>query len=130
MSVALHGTLRAAGIYTANIEGEEMMLSLWSFLTFCLWLCTFNANLAISALFFTLSLLFAFLAAGQRHETMLKFSGGWGIFVAMIAFYAGTAALMEDVYGRPILPVFPFASIDQSSHRKTSAKDVCDVEAA
>lgn len=122
MSIAINGTLKNVytgdlthTVYTAGVKSDEMMLSVWGILTFLLWLCTFSMNFAISSLFFTLSLLFWFLAAGNTNATLQKFAGGWGILVSAIAFYIGTAQLMEDVYGRPILPLFPFKPVNKLS---------------
>lgn len=69
-------------------------------------------SLVTSALFFSLALLFFFLAAGvgtsEAAHNVTKFAGAWGFLVAAIAFYDGTAALMKDVYGKDILPVGRF----------------------
>jgi hypothetical protein len=88
--------------------------------TFIFWLCTFTTNLFTSALFLSLALLFWFLAGGQTADpndsarvTLTKFAGGWGFFVAFLALYDGTAALMKDVYGKPILPVFPLKPVNK-----------------
>lgn len=100
------------------IEGERMMLSLWGILTFLFWLCTFSMNLITSALFLSLALLFFFLAGGQpqsEHMNWMKFAGIWGFWTAFLAFYDGIAALMKEVYGKQILPVFPFKPINKIS---------------
>jgi uncharacterized protein len=126
MSIALHGTLTAAGIYQGNtptdnavvMHAEQLMLSLWGIITFIFWLCTFSMNAAISSLFFTLSMLFFFLAGGQNPNSaaavnLKKFAGGWGMLVAAIAFYCAAAQLFEDCYGKPILPTYPFKAINK-----------------
>lgn len=102
----------------APVSGERTMLILWGIVTFLFWLCTFSMNLVTSSLFFTLALLFWFLAGGQpqaTHMNWMKFAGAWGWLVAFIAFYDGTAALMREVYGKQILPVFPFKTINRIS---------------
>lgn len=111
MAVALNGTLIKAGVYLPSVKGEEMMLSLWGIYTFLLWLCTFTSNLVLSALFLTLSLLFFFLAGGQTNHTLMKFAGVWGFIVSAIAWYLAVSNLLEELYGRPILPIFPFKPI-------------------
>lgn len=122
MSMAIYGTLVAAKIYAPGHQAEQMVLSLWGIITFLLWLCTFNSNVSLSSLFFTLSLLFWFIAGGLDHPNgFLKFAGIWGFIVAAIAFYTGTAALMEDVYGREILPVFPLGKTRAERNAKLAA---------
>lgn len=129
MAVALDGTLRTAGVYTGvDLKGEQMMLSLWGILTFILWLCTFSMNVAISSLFFTLSLLFWFLAGGQKNATLLKFAGGWGILVSAIAFYCALAALMEDCYNKPILPTWPLKAINNVQLHNIGTKRNIEVD--
>ncbi|GAB4816913.1 hypothetical protein N2152v2_003959 [Parachlorella kessleri] len=98
------------------VSGERTMLILWGIVTFILWLCTFSMNLVTSSLFLTLSLLFWFLAGGQpqeEHRNWMKFAGAWGWLVAAIAFYDGAAALLKEVYGTQVLPVFPFKPINR-----------------
>ncbi|KAL6775917.1 GFY1 [Auxenochlorella protothecoides x Auxenochlorella symbiontica] len=113
MAVALNGTLVAAGVYPTSVKGEEMMLSLWGIYTFLLWLCTFSSNLALSSLFLSLALLFFFLAGGQTNHNLMKFAGVWGFIVSAIAWYLAVATLMEELYGRVILPIVPFAPINK-----------------
>ena len=79
------------------------------------WLCTFSTSVVTSWLFLSLSMLFFFLAKAQFSSSFGKFAGGWGFMVAFVAFYDGLAALMKDVYGRPILPVFPLKPINKVS---------------
>ena len=87
--------------------------------TFLLWLCTFHTNLVTSWLFLSLAILFWLLAGGvgtsDARVTLTKVAGGWGFMVAAVAFYDGTAALMKDVYGKQILPVFPLKPVNKVS---------------
>lgn len=143
MSIAIHGTLVAAKVYQGNtpddnavvMKTEQMMLSLWGFITFIFWLCTFSMNAAISSLFLSLALLFWFLAGGQNPNSqasvnLKKFAGGWGMLVATIAFYCAAAQLFEDSYGRPILPTMPFKAINKRQLGNIGTKHYVDVPAA
>ena len=100
--------------------------------TFLLWLCTFHTNLVTSWLFLSLALLFWFLAggvgSGDERTTLTKFAGGWGFMVAAMAFYDGTAALMKDVYGKQILPVFPLKPVNKVSLGDFGTKRFVDPE--
>ncbi|KAL4435422.1 hypothetical protein ABPG77_006184 [Micractinium sp. CCAP 211/92] len=138
MSLAIFNTLVAAGVYgqgaaAAVTKGDRLMLTLWGILTFLLWLCTFHTNLVTSWLFLSLALLFWFLAGGvgtsSERVTLTKFAGGWGFMVAAVAFYDGTAALMKDVYGKQILPVFPLKPVNKVSLGDFGTKRFVDPEA-
>jgi hypothetical protein len=101
--------------------------------TFLLWLCTFHTNLVTSWLFFSLAILFWFLAGGtgtsESRTTLTKVAGGWGFMVAATAFYDGTASLMKDVYGKQILPVFPLKPVNKVSLGDFGTKRFVDPEA-
>ena len=53
------------------------------------------------------------MGTSSERVTLTKFAGGWGFMVAAVAFYDGTAALMKDVYGKQILPVFPLKPVNK-----------------
>lgn len=88
---------------------------MWGIYTFILWLCTFSTNVIFSATFLTLSLLFFFLAGGQENHNFLKFAGAWGYLVAGLAWYLAASLLMEELYGKSPLPLFPLKPIHQIS---------------
>jgi len=48
--------------------------------------------------------------------------------VAAVAFYDGTAALMKDVYGKQILPVFPLKPVNKVSLGDFGTKRFVDAE--
>jgi hypothetical protein len=87
--------------------------------SFLLWLCTFHTTAVTCWLFFSVSILFWLLAAGvgtsAANVTLTKFAGGWGFMVSAVAFYDGAAALMKDVYGRQVLPVWPLKPVNKLS---------------
>ncbi len=61
-------------------------------------------------------------------QTLTKVAGGWGFMVAAVAFYDGTAALMKDVYGKQILPVFPLKPVNKVSLGDFGTKRFVDAE--
>mgnify|MGYP006969311591 CR=1 FL=1 len=61
-------------------------------------------------------------------QTCTKVAGGWGFMVAAVAFYDGTAALMKDVYGKQILPVFPLKPVNKVSLGDFGTKRFVDAE--
>ena len=63
--------------------------------TFFLWLATFNLNVITSLLFITLSILFWLLAAANFHSSIAKGSGGFGFFVAFLAYYGALPSHLQ-----------------------------------
>jgi succinate-acetate transporter protein len=58
----------------------------------------------IQSIFFTLTVLFFLLAAGQYDETIHMVAGYWGILCAFTAIYTAWALLTNEVYGKTLLP--------------------------
>jgi succinate-acetate transporter protein len=133
MSLAIYTTLTSSGVFEPSpTKGDRLMLTLWGILTFLMWLCTFHTTLVTSWLFLSLAMLFWFLAGGvgegEARATLTKFAGGWGFMVAATALYDGTAALMKDVYGMQILPVFPLKPVNKVSLGDFGTKRFMDTD--
>jgi len=82
-------------------------LIMWGIFTLLLFIGTLRISRALQVVFATLTILFFLLAAGDAtgNESLKTFTGYEGIVCGLSAIYTGTAALMNDVYGRLILPV-------------------------
>ncbi|KAK9797795.1 hypothetical protein WJX73_006609 [Symbiochloris irregularis] len=107
LGYGIYGILVSGKVLTgAEAEGEQAFLALWAIFTFCLFLQTFNINVALLLLFWFLTLAFALLSAGPNHPRVVKAGGYFGIAAAFMAFYTALAELTEEVYRRTILPVF------------------------
>lgn len=112
-SVAIYSTLTKMAssvdgkpLLAPSVDGEAFMLAAFGVLTLILACCTFAMNGVLVALFWTLALLFFFLCGGMYNHTMHQFAGWFGLVVAAIAVYAAAAELINDTYGRAILPIF------------------------
>jgi succinate-acetate transporter protein len=55
----------------------------------------------------TLFILFFLLAAGVTNSGVHTIAGYEGILCGITAMYAGIAQVLNEVYGRTVLPVFP-----------------------
>jgi uncharacterized protein len=82
-------------------------LMVWGIFTGLLFIGTLKLTRALQFVFATLTLLFFLLALGNYtdNEAILKFAGYEGIICGGSAIYAGIASLLNEVYGRKLLPL-------------------------
>ncbi len=82
-------------------------LFVWGIFTFILFLGTFRTTIALMVVFFSLTVLFCMLgfadATGNKALTIV--AGYEGIFCGMSAVYVGAAQILNEVYGRTVLPL-------------------------
>ncbi|KAI0364895.1 FUN34 transmembrane protein [Pilatotrama ljubarskyi] len=98
--------LPGSGITAAYTSESELNSALgiylftWMIVTFLLFIATLRRNMGLVVLFFFLTITFALLGAGKfstaHAVTLDKAGGGFGIITAMIAFYVGTAEMLND----------------------------------
>jgi hypothetical protein len=96
------------GWVTAPSSGAMVAyLSLWGLFTLLLFFGTLKLNRALQFVFATLTILFALLAIGDCTEnTSIKHLAGYeGIVCGASAIYTGVAVLLNEVYGRTVLPI-------------------------
>ena len=89
----------------------------WGFFTFCMFVGTLRLNVALQVVFGTLTVLFVLLAAHDwmvakgvaqsTCDTLLHVAGWEGIVCGLSAVYAGVAQVLNEVYGKVILPICP-----------------------
>jgi len=82
-------------------------LLLWGIFTLLLFIGTLKLNRALQFVFATLTILFFLLAIGNytENENIIKFAGYEGIICGSSAIYTGIANLLNEVYGRKVLPL-------------------------
>jgi uncharacterized protein len=81
-------------------------LALWGLFTLCLFFGTLRLNRALQFVFATLTILFILLAAEHAgYESVGKFAGYEGIICGLSAIYAGIANVLNEVYGKVVLPL-------------------------
>lgn len=82
-------------------------LFMWGLFTFGMFIGTLKLNRALQVVFLSLVILFWLLAL--HHATGNRAIGtlaGWeGIFCGLSAFYASIAQVLNEVYGRTVLPI-------------------------
>jgi succinate-acetate transporter protein len=82
-------------------------LLLWGIFTLLLFIGTLRLSRALQFVFATLTLLFFLLAIGNytENESIIKVAGFEGIVCGGSAIYTGIANLLNEVYGRKVLPL-------------------------
>jgi succinate-acetate transporter protein len=84
-------------------------LFFWGLFTLMMFVGTLRLNGALMAVFGTLWVLFFLLAAGQFTGSAVigQVAGYEGILCGLTAFYTAIAQVLNEVYGRTVLPVWP-----------------------
>ncbi|MGH2888672.1 MAG: acetate uptake transporter [Solirubrobacteraceae bacterium] len=91
-------------------HGVSMYLLCWGFFTFYMWIGTFKLNTALFWVFLTLWVAYLLLGLGGLGggSTTITHIGGYvTIACAIIAWYTGAALVLNDTYGRTLLPLGP-----------------------
>ena len=107
--VALH-FLPALGLSSAaSPTSIAAYLIIWGLFTALMSIATFKANRGLQVVFISLSLLFFILAAGDLTGfPPIRILGGYeGIFCGSSAVYLAIAEILNETYGKTILPIGP-----------------------
>ncbi|KAF9436051.1 hypothetical protein BGZ76_004930 [Entomortierella beljakovae] len=86
----------------------------WGIFTFILWIATLRSTIALSSMFFTLTLTFLFLSSGHLAHMSpdnypTKIGGGLGLLTAFLAWYNAAAGLFTPNHTFISLPVGPLS---------------------
>jgi succinate-acetate transporter protein len=82
-------------------------LSVWGIFTFCLFFGTLRLSRALQFVFASLTILFALLVWGDASgDAGIKHLAGYeGIICGASAVYTGIAGVLNEVYGKTVLPI-------------------------
>ncbi|WP_080145998.1 acetate uptake transporter [Marinilactibacillus piezotolerans] len=88
-------------------EAMAAYLFMWGLFTLVLFIGTFRINRALQVVFGTLALLFFLLALGDftGSEMIITIAGYEGIFCGFSAIYAGLAQVINELYGKSLMPI-------------------------
>jgi uncharacterized protein len=91
----------------ASDKGMCAYLIMWGIFTLFLFFGTLKLNRALQIVFGTLVILFFLLAADHAtgNENIAKLAGYEGILCGASAIYAGMANVLNEVYGKTVLPL-------------------------
>ena len=89
--------------------GMVAYLVMWGLFTFLMFLSTLRLNRAVQVVFLSLTVLFGLLALKDAtgNSTIGVIAGIEGIFCGFSAIYLAMAEVMNEYYGRTILPIGP-----------------------
>lgn len=85
-------------------------LAMWGIFTAVMFVGTLRLNVALQVVFGTLAVLFFLLAIGDFTKAgagFKHFTGYEGVFCGFSAIYTGLAQVMNEVYGKVVLPLGP-----------------------
>jgi succinate-acetate transporter protein len=90
-----------------NSTSFAIYLMMWGVFTLGMFVGTFRSNRAIQVVFGSLVVLFFLLAIGRLtgSSAIGRLAGCEGIFCGLSAVYAAIAQVLNEVYGRTILPL-------------------------
>jgi uncharacterized protein len=82
-------------------------LGMWGVFSLFLFIGTFKLNRALQLVFGTLTLLFFLLAIAKatENESLHTLAGYEGILCGLTALYAGMAQVLNEVFGKTVLPL-------------------------
>ena len=105
--VALIVMPKLGWIEAASEESMVAYLVMWGIFTGFLFIGTFKLNRALQFVFATLTILFFLLALGDAtgNTGIKQFAGYEGIVCGASAIYTGMANLLNEVYGRTVMPI-------------------------
>ena len=95
------------GVNAADKGGMVAYLFMWGLFTFVMWIATLKHNRALQVVFFTLFILFWLLALGDATGSAgIKTFAGWeGIVCGLSAVYLALAQVLNETFGKIVLPI-------------------------
>jgi succinate-acetate transporter protein len=95
------------GAFAPSAASLQAYLFMWGLFTLLMFFGTLRINGALMVVFGTLFILFFLLSAGFSYQGLSRIAGYEGIICGLSAMYTGIAEILNEVYGKTILPIFP-----------------------
>ena len=94
-------------IEKSSETGMVAYLIIWGIFTLLLFIGTLKISKALQVVFASLTILFFLLAIGDAtgNQALKIFTGYEGIFCGSSAIYTGIAQVLNEVYGKTVLPL-------------------------
>lgn len=93
------------GVPAPGDSAMAAYLFMWGLFTFWMFLSALKLNKALQFVFITLAVLFWMLAVGHFVDGVTVIAGFEGIVCGFSAIYLAMAEVMNEVYGKTILPI-------------------------
>lgn len=108
--ISLVGTLFLPSLGMGESTSHEFLgvyLAIWGLFSAFMFVCTLKSNKVLQFTFATLVILFALLAIGNisGNGQILVIAGYVGIVCGFSAFYLSMAEVVNEIYGRHVLPI-------------------------
>jgi hypothetical protein len=108
--LSLVGILMLPRMGMADASSESFLgayLGIWGVFTLFMFFGTLKANRGLQVVFGSLTILFALLCFGNMtgNTAVLHFAGFEGIFCGASAIYLAMAEVLNEQYGRTVLPI-------------------------
>lgn len=93
--------------YKSSAAAVGCYLLMWGLFTLFMFIGTLRLTRALQVIFASLTVLFFLLAASDftGNTGLRTFAGYEGIFCGLSAFYTGVAQVLNEVYGKTVLPI-------------------------
>ncbi len=94
--------------YKTDSVAMGAYLAVWGLFTFGLFIGTLRLSRALQVIFLTLTVLFFLLAIehfAKPGNEFKRFTGFEGIVCGLSAFYTGIAQILNEIYGKTVLPL-------------------------
>jgi hypothetical protein len=85
--------------------GLTVFLVAWGIFTTYMFIGTLRLSVALQVVFAGLAILFYLLAIGEHNSDVHKIAGYEGLFTAAAALYASAAQIINETWGRVVLPL-------------------------
>jgi uncharacterized protein len=97
--------------FGASLKADELSMGfylfIWGLFTLFMFVGTLKLNRALQTIFLSLTILFFLLAIRDfsGNKMIGTIAGYEGIFCGLSAFYAGAAQVLNEVYGKVVMPL-------------------------
>jgi len=95
------------GAFAFGAASLQAYLVMWGIFTLLMFIGTLRISVAHMVVFGTLFILFFLLAVGVRSADFTTIAGYEGILCGLSAMYTSIALVLNEVYGKTVVPIFP-----------------------
>jgi len=106
-------------LFSSKVPGAFLAwyLFVWGVFTFYMWIGSMRTNRGVQLVFLALWITYLLLAIGEWSGALLitRIGGYTGLVTALLAFYVSAAEVINETFGRIVLPVHPTAQLPSAA---------------